>query len=553
MKLSSFFRWSFSILFLTIAVVAISSQGLAITSGTQWLIKKSSWTSSDEKNYSIFIEQLGSSGCNTVDRCLKSSANPYRSSDPSGAFFDADCGKFPYLLRGYFAWKNGLPFSYASGVRSADGRGGDIRYSPNGNEITSRRSLVESRDGRPVDGYRALKQMQNEVDTAMYRVNPSRDGVDRGVFSDFYMAHIDRDTIRAGSMIYDPAGHVVVVYKVETDGRVRYFDAHPDKTVSHGVYGQKFARSRPGSGAGFKNFRSLVLVGASQGTHGDLVGGSITSAPYSRTPGFSVEQFFGTELQSPSRDDDWRRARFVYHGNILRWYDFVRSRLAVGELRYHPIEELQNGMDSLCGDIRDRLTAVQTAIEAGIQNQQHPNHLPSNIYGTNGDWEEYSSPSRDARLKTSFKEIRDHIEEMVIMYKKGDNRVVYNGSDIAGDLLKAYNERAESCTITYQRTNGQPVNLDYDDVLSRLFALSFDPYSCVELRWGAASRAELASCPDGAEKISWYVAEQRLRNQLDRAYNVNMGFSVRDLQSAVPNSGVEQTPDVDLRKFLKSL
>ncbi len=530
----------------SVSVLVISTHALA----SPWSVGKESWTASDEKNYSEFVAALGASGCNTVDRCLKSAANPYRKSDPAGSFFDADCGKFPYLLRGYFAWKNGLPFSYASGVRSADGHGHDIRYSPNGNVVTNRRSIVSRGPDGAVDGYRALKLMQSEVDSAMYRIHPARDGVDRGLFSDFFSTHMDRESVRPGTMIYDVAGHVVVVYRVETDGRVRYFDAHPDKTVSHGVFGEKFARSRPGAGGGFKNFRSLRLVGASVGSSGYFYGGTVTAAPLSHTPGYSEEQFFGNEASAPYTDNQWRNARFQVNGRQMQWFDFVRASLAIGELKYHPVEELQNAMDSICGDIQDRVTSVQAALTSGIQNHGHPGRLPNNIYGTDGEWEEFSSPSRDARLKTSFKEIRDRIQQMVDLYHHGDASVVYDGQNIKGDLLSAYNNRAAACTIQYRRTSGDWVTLTYDDILARLFKLSFDPYHCAELRWGATSPDELASCSDSSDKLQWYRAEQRLRNQIDRPYDVNMGFSVHDLISAAAHTGVDQAPDVDLRGYL---
>ena len=540
----------------TIIFIALSfvfSTESAQAASARWTIKKTQWTATDEKNYSLFISALGNSGCNTVDGCLKNPANPYRSSDPKGAFFDADCGKFAYLLRAYFAWKNDLPFSYANSVRSSDGAGSDIRYSPNGNVITSRRDLTIAQDGQSIDGYRVLKTMQGEVDTAMYRVHPSRDGVGQGLFSDFYSIQIQRDQVRPGSVIYDAAGHVVVVYKIETDGRVRYFDAHPDKTVSHGVFGEKFARSRPGSAAGFKNFRSLYLVNATQGEQGDWIGGTVTAQPLLKTPGYSLEQYFGTETRLPYKDSQWTRARYVVSGQTLNWFDFVRTRLAIGELKYHPVEEMQNAMQSLCGDIQDRAISIDTALASGIQNRAHPERLPLNIFGTDGDWEESSSPSRDARLKTSFKEVRDRVQQMVEMYRAGDNRVVYKGADLAGDLRNAYATAAATCTVRYRRSNGSTVRLDYDAVLKRLFELSFDPYNCAELRWGATDSAELATCADGADKQAWFRAEQRLRNQLDRTYNTKMGFSLQDLLAAVPGSGVDQAPDVDLKGYLNRL
>ena len=69
------------------------------------------------------------------------------------------------------------------------------------------------------------------------------------------------------------------------------------------------------------------------------------------------------------------------------------------------------------------------------------------------------------------------------------------------------------------------MTLGFDSIMERLFALDFDPYHCIERRWGASDR-ELATCTDGEVKTRWFKAEQRLRNQTDRAYDVQMGFLV---------------------------
>lgn len=518
-----------------------------------WIVRRDSWSSSDEKNYSAFIQAIGSSSqCNTVERCLKSSANPYRASDPAGVSWTADCGKFPYLLRGYFAWKNDLPFSYANRMVSADGDDSDLRYSRNGNVVASRRAFT-ARSSQSMDGVRALKLLMNEVLTAMFRVHPNRDAIERGTFPDFYSAHIDRDQVRPGTLVYDAAGHAVIVYKVETDGRVRYFDAHPDNTVSHGVYGKKFARSRPGAAAGFKNFRALRLVGYSKDRDGELVGGVITTTSLVKTPGFSTEQYWGTESAGQQPNDNWRKARFKANGVEMPFEDFVRARLAIGELKYKPVEEMENAIDALCNDFQDRVGAVQAAAGAGIYDKPHPYRLPTNIYGSSGEWEEYSTPSRDARLKTSFVEIRQRVEKMVDMYKAGDPRIDYKGNDLPGDLRASYAAKAKACSVVYKKSNGAPVQLDYDQLVGRLFAFSFDPYHCPELRWGARSEAELASCKDSLDKRSWFEAEQRLRNQIDRTYDIKMAFTLADLRNKVPGSGIDRAPDVDLRGYLQAL
>ena len=52
----------------------------------------------------------------------------------AGCDFRSDCADLPYVLRFYYAWKRGLPFSYVSDV-SPRGRTRDIRYSPKGNRV----------------------------------------------------------------------------------------------------------------------------------------------------------------------------------------------------------------------------------------------------------------------------------------------------------------------------------------------------------------------------------------------------------------------------------
>ena len=95
--------------------------------------------------------------------------------------------------------------------------------------------------------------------------------------------------------------------------------------------------------------------------------------------------------------------------------------------------------------------------------------------------------------------------------------------------------------------------MSFEAARQRLFDFSFDPYQCPERRWGATSVEELATCPDGALKQAWYKAERRLRNQLDRTYDVKMGFTLSDLQNGVPNSGQDNSPDVDVLATLMSL
>jgi hypothetical protein len=454
--------------------------------------------------------------------------------------FYADCADLPYMLRAYFAWKNNLPFSYSSSVTPI-GASHDIRYTTLGNRIASRRDIR----GPAVDARRAIPEIVNTISSAHYRYPPNQPGA---LLPDHYPVKIARQSIKPGTIIYDPNGHVAVVYKVGADGRIFFIDTHPDNSLTRGVYGRSFSRSSPGMGAGFKRWRPITLVGATQRADGYLEGGSIVLAVDATIPDWSDEQFYGTE---PNRPKQWSSGRFVLNGETLDYYEFVRRRLAGTDFKYNPIDETRAMVRALCEDAKYRVDAIDIAIKAGIQNRPQPSRLPQNIYGTEGDWETYSTPSRDARLKTAFKELRDEVARYLALASEGSAKIDYDGSDLRGDIRKVYLEETASCTFSYERTDGSKVNLSLEELGRRLFKISFDPYHCVERRWGATIPDELATCKDDAEKRAWYDAQQRLRNQIDRTYDVRMGFSREQLLQRVSGSGVDEPPNVSMIELLQ--
>lgn len=507
-----------------------------------WRILKAEWSDRDEKGFEEFVQRIGESKCRTFHACLTSAeANPlFAASNPPGMSFYADCADLPYALRAYYAWKNGLPFSYSTTVTPL-GQSSDIRYTALGNRVTQRRDLTAP----GLDGRQALTQIAGTITSAHYRYPPSQSGP---LLPDHYPVAVTRESIKPGTIIYDPNGHVAVVYKVTAEGRVHFIDTHPDNSLTRGTYGKAFTRASPGMGAGFKRWRPLTLVDAQRAEDGSLNGGRVRLAPDRDIADWSAEQVFGTEA-SPARD--WKQARFVHNGEALDYYEFVRKRLAREGFRYDPLEEVRSMVRGLCDDLKYRVEAVDIAIKAGLQKRPQPDRLPMNIYGTDGDWETYSTPSRDARLKTAFKELRDETQRFLGLAAAGDARkLAYAGSDLRADLRSVLAQETAACTITYQRSDGSERQLGLAEVGRRLFRLSFDPYHCVERRWGAEDTEELSTCTDGAAKRAWYDAEQRLRNQIDRHYDVRMGFSLTDLQRRVAGSGVDAPPDIDVTGLL---
>lgn len=501
------------------------------SAGANWRITKPEWTEEDEKGYSDFVQRIGESKCDTPDDCINSSANPYRATDGRGIDFNADCADLVYMLRAYYAWKNGLPFSYATGVFTRGG--GDVRFSPKGNRIAGRRNITGGENGRSV-----IYAIRSAVSSATYRIGPD---IDENPLTDLYPPKIQPGSIRPGTAIYDVNGHVAIVYKVDEVGRVYYMDAHPDFTLTRSVFGPQFGRDLPSLGAGFKNFRPIRYEK-----------GRIVIAKNREIADYSSEQYFGNVDPDPKRD--WRKARFAHDGLEMGFYEYARTSMAGGRLAYNPVGELKATMKTLCNDLYDRARSVEIAIEAGIDRKPQPERLPHNIYGTDSmEWEIYSTPSRDARLKTAFKAFRDDMKRLTEMWLQRDDRISYEGLNLKEDLKAAYAEGEAACTIYYVNSAGKRIGLTFTEAMNRLFAMSFNPYDCVERRWGAASEQELSTCPNSTSKNRWYTAMQRLRNQIDRTYETRMDFTVRDLEARAPGSGADMPPDIDVKLVIDTI
>jgi len=86
--------------------------------------------------------------------------------------FRSDCADLPYVLRFYYAWKRGLPFSYVQDV-SPRGRSRDIRYSARGNQVEARRDVLSGEDALAV-----LENLRDAISSATYRIHPEQEGDD---------------------------------------------------------------------------------------------------------------------------------------------------------------------------------------------------------------------------------------------------------------------------------------------------------------------------------------------------------------------------------------
>ena len=329
-----------------------------------------------------------------------------------------------------------------------------MRYNSMGNVISSRQSFIPVKKGSTVvflDAIETLsKTIPNTVYSAMFRFHYDNSDSDQ-LFTDYYPTSIDRSSIRPGTIIYDPNGHVAIVYKVMSDGRIYFIDAHPDNSLTAGLYGSKFVRSSPYQGSGFKNFRPTILEGSTFDTASQsYVGGRILPFKNKNLENFDTVQFFGTNRLPLA---DWKKGIFEIGGQKMDYYQYVRNQLSIGLLKLNPSSEIKNLAEDLCQTVIDRVDAVNAALKIGIQNKPQPTKLPDNIYGTSGEWEDYSTPSRDARLKTSFVELRNLAADLLQKHQQNDPQIDYSGSDLKLDLKNTYLAASAACKISYTKTN----------------------------------------------------------------------------------------------------
>jgi hypothetical protein len=573
-----------------------------------WTVSKAYWSTQDESNWRNFVYSIGkaveSGKCNTVDTCLASSANPYRGDVEMSGTFYADCADFPMYLRTYFAYKNNLPMSFGinlmanaptqsqiddavARVSSAEraltkaetakdstpetiakrelelktakdalddlSNTKDTRYSRNGNYFGSRMNVPSSKTGITRDFFSVADLIHDNVSSGSYRMlfNPAGK-----TLPDFYSAKISRDSITAGSVAYKPTGHVALVFEVTAKGDVRMVDAHPDNSLTVLSFSNEFMRSLPQHAAGFKNFRPFqVMSPVYDQSNTTILSGTIGQNTDSQLANFSLEQYFGN---APVNNTDSRNAKWVAKGQAVDFFEYVRIKLASGNFKEDPIHQFRQDLRDLCLDLQGRTEAVQIALRQEMQMKDHPEALPRNIYGADGEWEAYSTPGRDLRIRQRVRTIIENSKKYMGKLASRDQFFDYQGSaaQLKADLIRAYNEENATCEVTYNNTSGNKVSLGLGTALKRITKMSFDPYFCPERRWGATYRTELVTCADSTEKSEWYRFQQFLRNATERDPNEIMGWTLQDLRNLEKRGAVDSgdhSADYDILNKLKSL
>lgn len=441
------------------------------------------WDAAAEREWSAFIGAIGearaASRCTTLNQCINDrTINPYKADgDPDLNLF-ADCSKLPMELRAYFAIKTGRPFRYVSNVvgdappsfNPDAGVPPDYRYTK-GNHPTAWSTAKTS----PSLGA-LMSRITSLYHSGFYRMAPEVED------TDVYPIDIRPGTVRPGTIYYDPNGHVLLVYRVEPDGTVRFIDSHPDNSLTNTLFDSRLGMGSAATGGGFKNLRPITADGSGY------------------TPNAQLTDYGTTQ-----------------YGHGSGYYDWVRAQLS-GGMAVKPDVKFGQMADQLCVDVKARVAAVDAGVHLSTGAM---GDLPPDIYGADGDWEAFSTPGRDVKLRASFRNIAQYVTTSVAAVKGKDPAVAWSGTpqSLVSRYRSMWSQSLASCGFQYTGSSGMAVSLTLADVEKRIYDLSFDPYACAEMRWGAhpSAPSEQASCnAKDADHMQRFSDERTMRYVIDR-------------------------------------
>lgn len=555
---------------------------------TQWTVVHETWSPEHEQKYSEFIRGIGQANCNSIDTCLiDPNINPYRDVIDLQAFHYTDCADFPYYLRAYFAYKMQLPFSFGMELEANpfsedqltriendrkkaiengkleefESKLKDTRYSRNGNSFKTRFNAPSSGGSARYffsDNERekpaTSSVIHNQISSGSMRMLSTPDGKP---MADFYSPRLEPGSIRPGTVVYRPDGHVAMVYDVTPEGKILLIDSHPDNSLSRKTFDAGFwnnSTSNPVQGWGFKNWRPFKLMDVKRSKDGIITKARFQFARDEEIEDYSLDQYYGN---LPNQIQDWKkRDRFIADGRYVDWFDFLNFKMSNGTYSLDPLVEFQTSLTNICSSLQRRVDSVNKALAEGLDKAKHPEKLPTNIFATEGDWESFSTPASDLNIRNQVLVTIQNLKNYMRKYVNQDPRLSYRGSNLKQDLIKKYAQVNASCRFSYQNSKGQVVPLDMTSALKRSTIKAFDPYLCPELRWGATKPAELKSCLNEDEKREWYRLQQFLRNSNERDPNAVMGWSLEemyqmDVTGKVDNK--EQSNKYDIVKALGEL
>ena len=459
------------------------------------------WSPSFENLYSAWIESMFEApldaqvSYSALHDVLRDPARNFlfdyagTAEDEQGIVIRPDCADLPYFLRAYFAFKLGLPFGWSRCSR------GDSATPPKCMEFATSTDPFPDVEGKPqtlppwADPQRArggpwdsnAKRLGELFRTVL--ADWVQSGAGRTLASDddtdYYPVRLSADTLRPGTIFADPYGHVLVLAQriaqtAAGGGVLLAVDGQPDGTVGRKRFWRGnflFAVDEALGSAGFKRFRPVVRDGASG----------------------KLRRLKNAELADCSVVDQ-------YEGGVEGFYDKDGGRRPVARAARRPMTALlETDALTLEEQVKTRVISVDNGrrfLATGKPAADMPDG--ARIFEATGDWEDFSTPSRDLRLLVAI-DVASRAPPRASREKPARYAMPAgkNPDGVRAELEARLEQELRSRSFEYTRTDGSAWKLTLRDVIDRQAALemAYNPNDCVEQRWGApAASPEVSTC-----------------------------------------------------------
>ncbi|MCL2448191.1 MAG: hypothetical protein FWD17_04530, partial [Polyangiaceae bacterium] len=380
--------------------------------------------------------------------------------DEAGITVRPDCADLPYFLRAYFAQKLLLPFAWSRCGRDGDGP-------PHCVDLATSEEPFPPPDAGAPGAARATsdapvrlpawadpnRNAGSSWDNNAKRIgeflrttlaDAARSGAGRTPAadedSDFYPVALSTETLRPGTIFGDPYGHVLVVaarlpQTPERAGILFAVDGQPDGTVARKRFWRGnflFAIDPSLGAAGFKRFRPLVRDGA-----GHLM----------RPPNASLADYSATDQ---------------YAGGVEGFYDKMEDVLSPAPL--DPVQALLGTVQALEEQVKTRVVSVDNGrrfLASGHAAAAMPEG--ETIFETTGEWEDFSTPSRDMRLLVAIdvaREVPSRVARRPARYAMPPGK---SPDAVRAELEERLDRELRQRKVSYTRTDGSPWELSLAD------------------------------------------------------------------------------------------
>ena len=511
------------------------------TAASVWPVRNA-WNRTTENLYSAWIEKLFDA---PLEATLSWPAlhvvlrDPARNAlhnhmglneDSMGLLIRPDCADLPYFLRGYFAFKMGLPFGYAKCTRGGAGEPPKCYEWWNIQNLEPPRNPTPPADqttaavppppgsqrSGPFDLFRQPTAAAAPTPPAPQAPPAGRpsgppprpaglapafgwylriiaDGVHSGSGrtryndegGDYYPVPLSEDNLRPGAVYADPYGHILVIAKrvAQTEGEagiILAVDAQPDGTVARKRFWRGnflFAQDPALGGPGFKRFRPIV-----------------------QKNGGGLRRLSNDEIAKHPQYGDYSLDQAKL--GVEDFYDRMDDVMSPAPL--DPMRAMKEVITSLEEQVKARVTSVENGRKwQGTAKGDATMPDGAAIFETTGAWEDFATPSRDLRLLIAIDVVRGFPERVA---RRPDRYAMPQGKSVAqvkAELEGVLSSELSSRKFAYPRTNGSQWSLSVKDVVERVtdLEMAYNLNDCVELRWGAPAQSEeAATCKRSAPR-----------------------------------------------------